>query len=24
LTDYRVLEEFKLRDWDIVLETQSK
>jgi 5'-nucleotidase len=24
LTDYRVLEEFKLRDWDIVLEAQSK
>ena len=24
LTDYRALEEFKLRDWDIVLETQSK
>jgi 5'-nucleotidase len=24
LTDYRVLEEFKLRDWDIALEAQSK
>jgi 5'-nucleotidase len=24
LTDYSVLEEFKLRDWDTVLETQSK
>jgi len=24
MTDYRVLEDFKLRDWDIVLETQSK
>jgi 5'-nucleotidase len=23
LTDYRVLEEFKLRDWDIALEPQS-
>ncbi len=24
MTDYRVLDDFKLRDWDIVLETQSK
>jgi 5'-nucleotidase len=24
LTDYRVLDEFKMRDWDLVLETQSK
>lgn len=24
LTDYRALEDFKKRDWDIVLETQSK
>ena len=24
LTDYRALEEFKLRDWDIILESQSK
>jgi 5'-nucleotidase len=24
LTDYRVLGEFKMRDWDLVLETQSK
>lgn len=24
LTDYRVLDEIKSRDWDIVLETQSK
>jgi 5'-nucleotidase len=24
MTDYRLLEEFRLRDWDMVLETQSK
>ena len=24
MTDYRALEEFKLRDWDVVLETQLK
>ena len=24
MTDHHMLEEFKLRDWDIVLETQSK
>jgi 5'-nucleotidase len=24
MTDYRVLDDFKLRDWDLVLEAQSK